>query len=122
MIILANIRWYFVMLGTFPISTEKLKLYNLQNFRMTINRIHVGLYTVCLMLYVLSVMFFVKIKAKTFAQYAEGFFFCMITFTRLAMYCLINSRKSLLTSMLNDLQSVIHASMLFVHFPFSHVS
>lgn len=111
MIILASLRKQFTMLGFFPISKQSLQSYNLQNFQMPINYIHITLVIIFLLFYFVCVYNFVMTKAKTFAQYAEGTLFCIIVFTRLIIYFIMHAKKSKISAIVIDLEAIIRISM-----------
>lgn len=98
------------MLGIFPIPKKNLKSLNLQNFQTALNRLQITFVVLFLLLYFVSVLNFVMTKASNFAQYAEGTLFCIIVFTRLTFYYLINSKRSRISAMINDLETIIHKS------------
>lgn len=98
------------MLGIFPIPKKNLKSLNLQNFQTALNRLQITFVVMFLLLYFVSVLNFVMTKASNFAQYAEGTLFCIIVFTRLTFYYLINSKRSRISAMINDLETIIHKS------------
>lgn len=71
---------------------------------------HIGFVILCLALYVLSVLYFLFYKAKTFAEYSEAALFCVVTVTRIAFYFMLLSQKKELAELFADLEKIIEKS------------
>lgn len=74
---------------------------------MLINSVHIIFMIGWLICYLLSLLGFLFLRAKTFGEYSESSLFCTVTIMRFTFYIILVCQKSKLTTVMDDLEKII---------------
>lgn len=103
MLILRNVKKSLIIVGILPIQEKNLPK-NLRKYQTLINWAHIIFMISWLMCYLLSVLGFLFLRAKTFGEYSESALFCVVTIMRFTLYIILVCQKSKLITVMDDLE------------------
>ena len=99
MAFLATVKKHFVILGIMPIIIP-LKV---RKYQSLINRIHVIFMFIFLVSFANAVQYFAIFEAKTFSDYSKAIFFNSVTSLHLALYAILQWKRTDLLDLIHDL-------------------
>lgn len=102
-------KFHLTILGIFPVPEQQFPEF-FRKYHLVFNRVHISFVVMMLMGYVSSVLIFLFQKASTVYEYSEGALFSSVTIFRATLYFLLISKKSNLSSLMDELAEIVDNS------------